>query len=668
MPSPLVAALLALPLLSLAQEPPDDPSAPLRIRPMMVTARAHAFSDGVMRTGAWTSVDVQLANGGPSTRVRVSVSTQGFDAMDALSFERWVELPSGTIKRVALPFLPRESRSKRALTIEPGYGPPMLTELELFPALDADVTLGVLGDDPMGLLALGQTWEGAVYGTTAIEDDPRNVVVGLIPLSSLPDQPWSYEALDGVIWPDADPSRVLPEQLDALTRWVATGGHLTLTVSDTWAAVASSPLAEVLPVSLSAPTDRSLNRLYGIIEPRRASWGVVTPVAGATVRQVPGRDTFVFASADDAPLWVVGTYGLGTVTVLTASPSVAPLSQDREALWRALLWLPPPDAPDEPPALKRLTIPERRRLHSALLAHVRPHPDEDASAWDDTLATLSAMPGVAPLPLPWLLLIAALYLLLIGPVDYMVLKRLNRQPWTWVTFPLFIALFTTVALVGTAKYKGSQAVAIRLDGVDVLPGTTLWRGSSDLGVFTSRKVELDLRGAGPEDVLLPLRDGGYMTSPVVSTFDGGAQLSYHGETWTLAYLRRQWVAPAPGGLTASLDGDQLTLTSTLPVDLDRASVYHGDGQWQFSDLRAGQSATATRGALQEGEHASSRYEPLPFEPSRTAPTGPWQLVARTNAPLRDLHLAGLAPESTTTSTLRAILTVDEPTATSGDQP
>ena len=222
-------------------------------------------------------------------------------------------------------------------------------------------------------------------------------------------------------------------------------------------------------VAVSLDPGRSVNDLletlcdcYPEIAARRGGLNVaVNHQLAAGVR--------VLAEDDDGyALWSIGTYGLGTITVLTVDPSMAPLYRTSD-LWRSLLWLPRPD--DAGTAWwSRLETPDRAadpaKGHS-LAAALRVYQPETLQCHygDDThefadfeypiRSRLSDIPGASPLPLSWLILFSGLYLLAIGPLDFFVLRWLGREPWTWVTFPLTVVVFSAAALVGTA-YAGAD--------------------------------------------------------------------------------------------------------------------------------------------------------------------------------------------------------------------
>ncbi|MEM7313144.1 MAG: hypothetical protein AAF497_08325, partial [Planctomycetota bacterium] len=88
-------------------------------------------------------------------------------------------------------------------------------------------------------------------------------------------------------------------------------------------------------------------------------------------------------------------------------------------------------------------------------------------------ASLDQFRGVKLVPFSLIAGLAAAYILLIGPIDYFILRRFaSRMEWTWLTFPLAIIALAVVAVVLAKNWKGQvnqQNVAELLD-VDPVRG------------------------------------------------------------------------------------------------------------------------------------------------------------------------------------------------------
>lgn len=71
----------------------------------------------------------------------------------------------------------------------------------------------------------------------------------------LPFRAQGLECVDAIVWDDADPSALSQQQCDALIEWVRRGGRLLITGGKNWQALSTSPLAEVLPATLTGITE-----------------------------------------------------------------------------------------------------------------------------------------------------------------------------------------------------------------------------------------------------------------------------------------------------------------------------------------------------------------------------------------------------------------------------
>jgi len=586
---------------------------------------AQPLGDGIVRAGEWAPLRVKILNRGPNAVGElVMIERSGTQSR---SFRRPVELPQGTQKDVILLYRPNGSVRDREIVLQTRDGRKAVAGFQLQAAREEDVTIGVMGTDLMGMQKIRQAL-GAVPGSAPrpYRAEPRRVYSGLLEPGVLPAHSAGYEAFDELVWPRADPSGLDPAQAAALRGYVADGGHLLLTVTENWQGLMGSGLAEMLPVRFEGTEDRA--DLDGFLasmggQPRE----IAVPVARGEIELLPGRSVFVLAETDEgAPLWVVGSYGLGTVSVLMVDPTVEPFKGniDVDSLWRALLHLDDLNG---------------RRTRRAVLRGQHRYATGELQEWgdaevqlnhllhrDDPLADsilggnlfwldpyeyvevddpqllfeaevrgwLADIPGVAPLPMSWMLVFSGLYLFAIGPLDWFALRMLKKQPWTWVSFPITIVLFSAVALGGTAWMKGSQAMVSTLEVVDLLPGTNLWRGEAYVGVFATRATRVGLTSNVADSVAQPLEEPGYMLDPSVSGGFGPGQIQYGTNTWTLGYSELRWLEEAPGDIGFEVLDEGWAITNQLPFALT-------DSELIFTGPRGGSAMRFSVGPLGPGE-------------------------------------------------------------------
>ena len=76
--------------------------------------------------------------------------------------------------------------------------------------------------------------------------------------------------------------------------------------------------------------------------------------------------------------------------------------------------------------------------------------------------------GVPVISFGWVALFIVLYILLIGPVEYLFLKKvLNRLELTWITFPLIVLTVSAAAYFTAYALKGNDLKINKVDVVDV---------------------------------------------------------------------------------------------------------------------------------------------------------------------------------------------------------
>jgi hypothetical protein len=115
---------------------------------------------------------------------------------------------------------------------------------------------------------------------------------------------------------------------------------------------------------------------------------------------------------------------------------------------------------------------------------------------------INAIPG---LELPSTLQILGFmlaYTILIGPANYLLLRKLDRRELAWLTIPLLILTFSGCAYLTGFQIRGGKAIVHRLVVVSVPEGTTTGRVSAIVGLFSPRRTTYDVwvPGAGVREV------------------------------------------------------------------------------------------------------------------------------------------------------------------------
>ena len=94
---------------------------------------------------------------------------------------------------------------------------------------------------------------------------------------------------------------------------------------------------------------------------------------------------------------------------------------------------------------------------------------------------LANLPALEVPPAELLLAVIVGYILLIGPVSYLVLRRLDRRELAWITAPLLVVVFSACSYGIGTSLKGSQIIVNQISVVrSVSDGSaanvTTWAG------------------------------------------------------------------------------------------------------------------------------------------------------------------------------------------------
>ncbi len=109
---------------------------------------------------------------------------------------------------------------------------------------------------------------------------------------------------------------------------------------------------------------------------------------------------------------------------------------------------------------------------------------------------VSQLPSLALPPIGGLLALLGAYILLIGPINYFVLKRLDRREWAWLTMPVLIVAFAVGAYAFGSLLRGSEVIINEVAIVRGAPGATEGTAQAYLGVFSPSRGTYQIKVPG----------------------------------------------------------------------------------------------------------------------------------------------------------------------------
>lgn len=308
--------------------------------------------------------------------------------------------------------------------------------------------------------------------------EQRWVFVGRTRNSLPPENALAYRGVAAVSLDDRAWDTLTERQQRALQGYVWAGGLLVVHGVDLnrLQSLAPSGLLPVEPLGLAqAPA----SALAGWIPSLTGATGQV-----AVVRSRPLGDAQTLLRYGDLPLVVAARRGLGQVIFLAFDPSQPPLSREQaaHALWKRLLQQ-QVGGFSAPPVM----FPQGGRFSWGA-----PGPGTRGS-YSQMVQTMIEAVAAKPVPLRWLLTYLGVYILALIPLNYLVLRRLDRLHLSWFTLPLLAVLTSVAGYVLAARVQTSAPQMRQLTAVYVASGSPQATVESDWVLYSAHSQHYRLR-------------------------------------------------------------------------------------------------------------------------------------------------------------------------------
>jgi hypothetical protein len=292
--------------------------------------------------------------------------------------------------------------------------------------------------------------------------------------SDLPQNVLGYQAVDAIIWMDADPIEPESDTIAAIQEYVGNGGTLVVTQNPDWQRMKESELAALLPVELTGVEDEegllSLRRLAEVprpgkelarsdifslpngetIDPWSDTAKRIVPIAKASVR--PGAIVNAYQFNDrTAPYLARWMHGHGTVIWAAQDFGNTELlsSTDLRKLGWQHIWDKVFDWPNRTVTLDMATFSRARRLNDGWSQEFNTVFKPAINNTDLSSSLLGAMElprrGAALVALAVIFFIG--YWLVAGPGSYFFLLAKKQARYSWVAFAACALAATGLTIV-----------------------------------------------------------------------------------------------------------------------------------------------------------------------------------------------------------------------------
>lgn len=434
----LVLGMLLLPSTSSAQNPP------------LISVDITAGYDNAYRSGDWFPIVVTVTNSGQD--ISPAILEWSFTNQNNRDvFRQTIDLPRGSSKQVSFAAITQGFARNGQLRVIDAKNQKVLLEqvVSLRHNDDYQFMLGLLSSDS-GLL--GRLQNQAIGG-----NDPRSITTIALDPASFPNDASLLFGLDTIVVHDLNMSEWSQEQRNALRDWVEQGGQLVVSGG----AAASHNilgLEELLPAQIGALQPNTPLASLSQFSQRPD----IDPPSATTSNQVSLAERATALTSDR--LVVERRVGMGDVIFVAFD--VAALQG-----WEAEIdfWL---------------------NLLSYNQPFLRPFRNTQLSMSDvDRAISLPELelPGFFPL-----FCFISLYIFVIGPLNYLILRKIRRPNLAWITIPAITFLFAA----GTYGYgillRGTKPIVFQISVLQGVEGGENAYVQSAVGLFSPQRRQFDL--------------------------------------------------------------------------------------------------------------------------------------------------------------------------------
>jgi hypothetical protein len=574
------------------------------------------------RTGRWLPVAATLSNTGESVQgvltLRLSDATDTSRA--PAEFFTAVDLPTNAKKRIWLYGRVESNTVDKFEMTFSGHGFKTKKAEGVVQPADASTRIVVTISDSDEKLAYLSGLRGAGLGLPegarstpdapdfngSVPSNPNlNLnAVSVRPLGAahelVPSRWIGLDAVDLVVLQDFPHTALTPNQITALRSYAAAGGSILVLGGADWQRLATSPLADLWPVTpqssgTAAPSDVStlINRFARFPNMTGADQLGGAPVVAT--RGVLKSGSRALLGQRNAPLLAINDFGAGQVLFLSVDPTQPPFLG-----WRGLprLWADLFHPTARPAQVTAVGAPGPNNQYGYGSGYYEQEsaPQTSSGALLEALAT---SPQLRTPPVSFIAWFLALYVFFLVPVNYVVLRLFDRRELAWLTIPVIVVTFSLVSYATALRIKGTAILTRQVNLVQgaasVNSAPSRWaRADAMLWLYSPRKTSYDISSADPQMVVADYASDANARVAVREPEENHAFALDDApiNMWDYRSFVGHSVADLKGGVRLVVQRNSVGIQNLSERDLKGVVlVYHGRA-WAFKTIRAGATGFA----------------------------------------------------------------------------
>jgi uncharacterized membrane protein YhaH (DUF805 family) len=415
-----------------------------------LTLTATAGYDSYFKDGQWVPLHVSVANSGAPIDGTFQVVT-GNSPNDRVVYTSPVSLPTQSDKRITFyVYLPGFASDLDLVLLDENGDEMSAVEVPVRRLSQNALLYTVVSDESVALDLLEN-----------VSDTRTEAVVAYVGIDNLPDAAPAWNGIDVLVFSNVNSGQLSLAQREALEAWLDAGGQLVVTGGTGW--------------------QKTVAAFDGLLP--------ATPTGGISVDDLPALRTRLGAPFRDPGPYLITESNLRAGELLLHEeglPILARAPKGKGAVYFLAL------DPSAPPLLDWAGSEELWSLIAERLP--------DIPVWTqgprNSYSAGQAIGSLASLRLPstlWLFLFILFYVIVIGPVNYLILKRLHRREWAWISVPGIVLLFSAIAYLTGFRLRGNEIIVNQMSVAYGHVEGQHMKVNSLLGLYSPTRSTYDVR-------------------------------------------------------------------------------------------------------------------------------------------------------------------------------
>lgn len=532
--------------------------------------------DGYYKIGQWIPISVDVENKGQDFNGQLQAICYQDQSSDVI-FSTPAVIPAGSKKRLTL--YGKIGMLQKSMDIRLVQGSNVIKAIKvdkLSPISPTSHMLGILTDDKAAL----NYWWGKLPNEYIFSDYEAVALAA----ERLSDRAEVLKNLSVLIINNYNTSTLSQRQLEAIDEWVKSGGVLIVGTGPNGYKVLSG-INGIVHIKAG-----DINELADVSKIETMAGQSLSADVKLQLMDIKAPAGQIVLAQDDRGLVWIQPKGAGYIFVSAFDLGLSPFANwsGSKLFWDNLLMR----------AMDAQKSMQLRPNGANMFAFYGPDP---YSSIQQALQSIKAMdlPSISNL-----ILLLVAYMVIIGPLGYFALKKLDKREWMWFIVPISALAFAVIIYVLGYTAKGAEVVTNTITFVDMHDGSGASSARSYVGIFIPRRGDYTVEVDGNTLVSLGASqsvnaqwqasdDRQRTVKASVLQSQTNAMTLYDANVWTMQVFTLDGPMPPLGEIKADLaycDG-KITgmLLNNTGYALDEVVLFTPYGYQAIKDLASGQS-------------------------------------------------------------------------------